>query len=217
MNLKNVKNIVKKLEGIQTVETIMSLLDVNRQGAIHIVYMLRKEGYVKTQRSLSKKRVYNISFENKQGGISYYDIINEHSPKGLKVNAPRVYKIYGRDVTLEETLIFAVKSKKIRLILASLSLFRTISDWSELYRLAKLNKLIREVGALYDLSKKKMRVRRMDGRFRRLMLPSEKDSYRYIIDGYKTNNDEIKEIEKKWKVFIPFNKDDLEYYNRSSE
>lgn len=203
---------VKKLEGVQTIETIMSLLDVNRQKAIYTIHKLKKDGYVKTQREPSKRRIYNISLENKQGGISYYDIINKHAPIGVKINPPETYKIYGREVTLEESLVFAVKSRNIRLLLASLSLFRKITDWFHLYKLAKANYLEREIGALYDISKNVLRARRMDGRVRRLMSPTKEDKWKYIIEKYKTKSKKIEKIENYWKIYIPFNDEDLQSY-----
>lgn len=204
------KDLLKKLEGIQTIDTVMSILDVNKQQAIYHVYRLRKEGYVKTQRSPSKRRVYHISRENRQGGISYYEIINSHSP--VKLSITQTYRIYGRDVSCEETLIFALKSKKIRVILASLALFKKIKDWKLFYKLAKANKVERKAGALYDLSRQLMRTKRMDGRFRRLMMPEADDKFQFIIEGLKTKEEKYRIIEKRWKVFLPFNKNDLEGY-----
>jgi hypothetical protein len=206
-----IKVLLKKLEGIQTVETVMSLLGVDRQGAIYHVHRLRKAGYVKTQRAPSGKRVYQISHENSQGGKSYYEILNRHSP--IKLLSTKTHKIYGRDVTMEETLIFAITSGKIRLILASLSLFRKICNWKLLYRIAKEKGAERKAGALYDLSRHlKMRTRRMDGRFRRLMLPKPYDRFQFIMEGLSTSEEEYRKIEDKWRVYLPFNKSDLEDY-----
>lgn len=204
------KKIVKKIEGIQTIDSIMSILNINRQRAIYVIFKLRRGGYVRTQRMPDKKRVYHISFENVTSGKSYTEIINKYSP--IKIATSETYKIYGRDITLEETLIFAVKSKKFRSILAALSLFRKICDWSLLYALAKDNKMQRQIGALYDLSKKIMRTRRMDGRFRRHMLPSKEDEYQYIIPGLRSKH--FQGIERRWKVYLPFNEDDLSGYMR---
>ena len=68
----------------------------------------------------------------------------------------------------------------------------------------------RKIGALYDLSRKIMRTRKIDSRFKRFMLPRPQDKYQYIIKGLKTKD--FKEIENTWKVYIPFNKADLEAY-----
>ncbi|MBI4176234.1 MAG: hypothetical protein HY518_03450 [Candidatus Aenigmarchaeota archaeon] len=202
------KELLKMLEGIQTIGSIMDMLKANRQRAIYVIYRLRKAGYVRTVKTHAQQRVYHISFENSQPGTGYYDIINRNSP--VRIVAPNVYKIYGREVSLEETVIFAIKTGSLRTVLASLSLFKKISDWPLLYRLAKENHAERKAGALYELSRKILRTRRMDGRIKRLMLPGSGDKYQYIIDGLRTSEKEFKGIERKWKVYIPFNRSDLE-------
>ena len=52
----------------------------------------------------------------------------------------------------------------------------------------------------------------MDGRFRRLMMPEADDKFQFIIEGLRTKEEKYKIIEKRWKVFLPFNKNDLEDY-----
>lgn len=202
------KDALGRLEGVQTIGSIMSVMGVNRARAIYLVHRLRNGGYVRTRMGPGRKRVYDISFGNKLGGTSYYEIINRHSP--IKLLEPETYKIYGREVSLEETLVFAIKSRKIRLILASLALFKSINNWSLLYRLVKANNAGRKAGALYDLSKKIMRVRRMDGRISRLLMPSKGQKYEYIVEGLGSKD--FRKIEDKWKVYIPFNMADLEDY-----
>lgn len=205
-----IKELLKKLEGIQTIETIMSILNVDRNKAIYCVFRLNKEGYVKKQRDPKKRRVYFISFENKLGGTSYYEIINKFSP--IKLSISETYKIYGREIPLEEALIFSIKTKKIRVLLASLSLFKKINNWKLLYKLAKENNAKRKVGALHQLSRKLIRTKKIDGRFLRLMLPKKYDKFEFIIDNLRTREDEYKRIENRWKVYIPFNKADLDDY-----
>ena len=129
------RNVLKKLEGIHTIETVMDTLEVNREKAVYYIYRLRKRGYVKTKKLSNNKRVYNISFKNKLGGESYYDIINKYSP--VKIAKSKNYIIYGKNITLEETIIYAIKTQSFRTILASLILFKKINNWSLLYQLAK--------------------------------------------------------------------------------
>lgn len=204
----DIREALKKLEGVQTIDSIMSILNANRTRAIYLVHRLRKEGYVKTLMTTDRRRVYYISFENKLGGASYYEIINRNSP--VKLVEPETHRTYGREVSLEETLVFALNSGKLRLVLASLALFGKIDDWPLLYRLAKANGIQRKVGALYDLSRKLMRTKRMDGRTKRRMMPRKEDRYQYIIEGFGSSD--YKAIEDKWKVYIPFNRADLEDY-----
>ena len=200
--------LLQKLAGIQTLETVMDLLNVNKRMAIYYLHRLRKEGYVKTKRQSNNRRVYHISLDNKLGGKSYYEVINNYSP--IKISTPVIYKIYGKEPSLEETLIYAIKTKSLRTILASLALFKKISNWAELYHLAKEHHLERQAGALYDLARRIMKVRRMTDRFRNNTLPKEKYTFEYVVLGLKSKD--FKDIEKVWKVYLPFNKRDLEEY-----
>ncbi len=202
------KEALKKVEGIQTVESIMDLLGVSRNKAIYYAHRLNKQGYVKTKRLSNNKRVYNISFENKLGGNSYYDIINQYSP--IKVAVPVVYRIYGKESSLEEALVYAIKTGNFRTILASLALFKKIDDWPKLYNLAKQNRIERQVGALYDVARRIMRVRRMTIRFRNNSIPKNNYKFCYVIPGLRSK--EFQDIEKVWRIYLPFNKKDLEGY-----
>ena len=186
----------------------MTLLGVDRKKAIYYVRRLREQDYVKTRKRPDQTRIYSISFENKLQGVSYYDIINRHSP--VKISAPNISNVYGKHPTIEETIVFAIKTGSLRTILAALALFRKIENWSELYKLGKQNRLERQIGALYDLSRLIMRkVRRMPNRFRNNALP-KKGPFEYTIPGLQSTD--FKNIENVWKVHLPFNRKDLEDY-----
>lgn len=200
--------LLKKLEGVQTIDSASNILKTSKDKAIYYIFRLRKEGYVKTKRLSNNKRVYNISFENKLKGTSYFEIINKYSP--VKIASPITYKIYGKEPSLEETLIYAIKTGSLRAILASLALFKKITDWSKLYQLAKKNRIERQVGALHDLAKKIMRVRRMPDRFRNNALPKKEYNFEYTIPGLMSKD--FKDIENTWKIYLPFNKNDLSDY-----
>ena len=200
--------LLQKLAGIQTIESVIDILRINRKMAIYYLQRLRKEGYVKTRRQSNNRRVYNISLDNKLGGKSYYDIINQYSP--LKISTPTIYRIYGKEPSLEETLIYAIKTKSLRAILASLALFKKINNWVELYHLAKENHIERQVGALYDLARQIIKVRRMGNKFRSSALPKKEYKFEYIVPELKSRD--FTEIEKVWKIYLPFNKKDLEEY-----
>lgn len=202
------KLLLKKLEGIHTIESVMDILDVDKNKAIYYIYRLRKEGYVKTKASSDKKRIYYIYKKNKLGGKSYYEVINSYSP--IKLTESSFYKVYGREPTLEETLIYAIKSKKIRVIIAALSLFKHINNWTLLGELARKNHVERSVGALYDLSRKIMKTRRMTKKLRNSILPSKNAKFTEMIEGFKSKD--FNEIEETWKIRIPLNKEDLEEY-----
>jgi hypothetical protein len=184
-------------------------LNVGRTKAIYVVYKLRKKGFVETKYQSDKTRVYHISPKNALGGTSYIDILNKYSP--LKLLATEIHKIYGREPSIEETLVYAINRRSVRYIIASLSLFRKVKNWSELYKRAKEKDLVREVAALYDISRSVIsKVGRMPKRFKTLATPGKASKYKYIIEGI--DSIDFKNIERKWKVYIPLNYSDLADY-----
>jgi len=204
------QELLTRISGIQTLESIKSALKISDKRAIYLVYRLRKKGYVTTKQGSNHARIYNISKENALGGTNYIDIINKYSP--IKLSSSEIYKIYGREVSIEETIVFAIKTRKLRYIIASLALFRRIKNWVELYRLAKKNNLVREIGALYDIVQAAMpRVKKMPRSYFHYAIPKKSDEFIYIIP--KLSSVDYSSIENKWKVYIPFNKKDLEEYS----
>ena len=204
----DVEKLYKRLKGPNSLVTVMDELKVSRNTAMQYISILRKAGYVRTEYTSEKKRVYYISYRNKMGGVSYYEIINKYAPLGLRI--PKIHLIYGREVSLEETLIFAVKTKEIRVFIASLALFKKINNWSLLYKLAKKEGVLREVGAFYDVASTVVRTRKMSKKFRNLALPKKYSRYIEIIPRIKSKS--FKRIEARWKVYIPLSKGDLEEY-----
>ncbi len=200
--------LLQKLTGIQTIESVMDILHVDKRMATYYLHRLRKEGYVKTRRQSNNRRVYTISLENKLGGKSYYEIINQHSP--IKISTPVIYRIYGKEPSREETLIYAIKTKSLRTILASLALFKKISNWVELYHLAKENHVERQVGALHDLARQVMKVRKMSLTFRKSALPKKGYPFEYVVPGLRSRD--FTGIEKVWKMYLPFNEKDFGEY-----
>jgi hypothetical protein len=175
---------------------------------------MRKLGFVKTSYGAGKKRIYRISMDNKQRGISYTDKINETSPSAsYALVSSNPYYVHGRVPTYEESLIYAIKQKDVRYTIASLILFRKISDWSSLYKMAKKEKLLPQVVALYEIARKNVRkVRRMPKRFLTLAQKMKTNKFQYIVTHI--SSDDFKDVEKKWKVYIPLNRSDLEEYRR---
>jgi hypothetical protein len=208
------EKLAESLQGVYTLETFADRLKVSRNKAIYVIYRLRKIGFVKTSYGAGKKRLYYISLGNKWNGISYTEKINgAHSNPAIKIADAEPYYVYGRDISYEEALIYAIKQRRVRYIIASLALFRKISDWNLLYRLAKKEDLIIEVVALYEVARKIVRkVKKMPKRFLYLAQKSRKNHLEYIIKGL--SSDDFKDSEKKWKVYIPLNRADLEEYRR---
>lgn len=205
----NSLELAQELRGLNTIKMIERTLNVGRTRAIYVIYRLRQKGFVETKYQSDGTRVYHISPQNVLGGTSYIDILNKYSP--LKLLATEVYKIYGREPSIEETLVYAIDHRSVRYIIASLILFRKVKNWSELYKRAKKKNLVRELAALYDISRLVIpKVGRMPQRFKTLATPKKSDKYRAIIEGISSID--FKNIEKKWKVYIPLNYSDLTDY-----
>ncbi|PIN88466.1 hypothetical protein COU61_04800 [Candidatus Pacearchaeota archaeon CG10_big_fil_rev_8_21_14_0_10_35_13] len=121
--------------------------------------------------------------------------------------------MYGRIPSYEETLIHAIKQRDVRYLIASLILFRKITNWSLLYKLAKKENLVKEIAALYEVARRTIRkVRRIPKRFLHLAQKNKTKKFSYIINHL--SSDDYKDIEKKWKVHIPLNHEDLEEYTK---
>jgi len=204
-----IEKVAQKLHGLQTISSICKNLNVSKKTATNYIYELRRRGYVKTTRGSRGIRFYEISqYPKKELGYpGLYDIINKYSK--IKVTKPYEYRIHDKKITIEEAIIRAIKTQDFRIVMASMGLFKYIENWSLLYNIAKKERIGRYVGALYDLSRKYIRVRRMDKRIKRWLLKSETRS-KYIIPKLKSKD--FIDIEKRWHVFIPFNKKDLARY-----
>ena len=106
-------------------------------------------------------------------------------------------------------IVKAVQTGDFRTVLAALNLFSKIKDWALLGEIAKRENVGRKIGALYDAARTIIRVKRMDQRTRKSLLKSKIDS-KFIVKNAKTKD--LKNIEKSWNVYLPFNKADLEAY-----
>ncbi len=202
------QEMAKQLRGMQTVSSISRKLGIGRRTAINYICEMRKGGYVTESRGKNKTRIYEISplTGRMHGYPGLYDIINSNSP--IKLVKPYEHRVYC-EMSVEEAIVRAIKTRDFRAILASLALFRKVKDWSLLYKLAKEENLQRQVGALYDLARKCIRVRKMDKRIRNNMKQS-KNVEKFIIKNMKSSD--FTGIEKEWGIFVPFNKSDLNRY-----
>jgi DNA-binding PadR family transcriptional regulator len=212
--MKNEKyaSILSIIEGTQTIDDIQEKLKIDRAKAIYLLYRLRKLGYIRTKYLPNKKRIYSITPLNKQKGKSYLEAFNENMPNSaFKINDKEDHFVHGTKIKSEDLLIYALKKGNIRFVISSLIFFRKIEDWSYLYRLAKKEGLARQISALYEVARLFIKkTRKMPKRFKSFSAPKKDDKYLYIIKGFNSND--FKSIEKKWKVYIPLNRADLEEY-----
>lgn len=209
MESKRVFELAKRLEGPQTISSIQNKLGMTRATAIKTVHLLRKEGLVKTSGGGEQPRIYKISRTPyiMVGGPGLYDIINKYSK--IKLTEPFKHRIMDREMSIEEAIVRAVLTGDYRVILASLGLFNHVKNWPLLYALAKREGIRRKIGALYDTARKTVKVRKMDKKIREALIKAKEKS-RFIIPGIKSHD--FMDIEKTWKIHIPFNKADLWRY-----
>ena len=205
----NCKKLSKALEGLNTIESIKRKLNVKRATAIKYIHLLRKKGLVETKVGSKKIHLYNIKRIPiiNIGNPGFYEILNKNS--SIKINPPYEHRVIGRKISIEETIAWAASTDNIRIHIAVLALFNKVINWSELYKWAKIYGVRRKVGALYDIARTILKTRRMDLRIRKKLL-SVKNEDKYLIHNIKAKD--FKEIEKTWKIYIPFNRKDLERY-----
>ena len=65
------KDLMRKLSGVQTIKSIRSRLNIDRNKAIYIVHRLRKKGYVLTKQDSDNSRIYFIAKENEVNNIRF--------------------------------------------------------------------------------------------------------------------------------------------------
>jgi len=204
---KDVKELAAKLAGMQTAESAARALNIRKKTMINYISKLRKLGLVETTRGAGKKRLYRIyATRQPEKGTGLYAFISKNSK--VKVIPRQEVYVYN-ELSIEKAIVKAIESRDFRIILAALGLFSKVTNWPDLNKLAKKAHVQRKVGALYELAKKVMRVRHIDRRTLN-SLQTGKDCGRYIILNLKSKD--FKSLEKRWKVYIPFNLKDLEEY-----
>jgi len=198
----------KEVEGIYSVEALAKRMGVGKRTAVNYVHELRKKGFVETMRGKRGKRLYKINPLRLRniGNPGIYDLLNRYS--SLKLQSGVRERIVGYRIEKpEELLVRALLTRDFRVVLSAVELFRIIKDWKYLYSLAKKHKLERFIAALYFLSRRYFRVRRMDHRMLN-MIRKSKIKERYLIPNIESSD--FKDIQKEWGVFLPFNKSDMD-------
>src|SRR3989344_633061 len=204
MNEDKLLEILKTLEGLQTIDTAAEALHMKKQSTLNLMVKLKKERYATVSGGGKQKRIYKITTTRQLPRVSgMFDILNKYNPN-FKLNPwydHQVHGIYGP----EEALIDAIQTKSFRVILASMRLFNHITSWPKLYKLSKEKDCWQQVGALYDVARLSWKVKSMPPYYSSFTFKKKK----YLIRPYPTQEDIFKPIAKKWKVFIPFKKGDL--------
>ena len=201
--------IAKKLEGLQTADSMAKNLNIGRRTAINYVWMLRKKGLAETIYGKRRIRMYRISTIKapKLGYPGLYEHLNQYSK--IKIYAPYANRIYDHKPTAEEMIVRAIKTGDLRTVLSSLALFNKVKSWARLSQMAKKENVGRKIGALYDAARTIIRVKRMDKRARKALLKSKIED-KFIVKNARTRD--LEWIERTWNIYMPFNKADLEAY-----
>ena len=189
--------VLYKLEGLQTIDTVMNILNIKRQSALNLLSKLKKQQHL-TTKSQGHHRIYKITMrKQRKRHPGMFDIVNKHSPH-MKLNEWYDHQVHGK-YTEEDALVDAIKTKSFRAILASLHLFKHIKDWKRLYKRAQENDCWQQVGALYEVAKLHYRVHRIPKNY----TFNKSKTWKQITKLKNKNN--FPEIQKRYKVYIPFN------------
>ena len=199
------RELLWKLEGLHTVETVAETLGIRRQTALNLLSKLKKVRHVTVKGGGRKKRLYTITLRRQLPRMpGMFDIINKYSPH-LKINPWYDHQVHG-PYGPEEALVDALQTESFRLILASMCLFNHITNWQKLYRLAQQKGCWQKVGALYDVARMFMKVRKMPEKYR---IGNFMKSIVSLIRDYKTKEQKFYQVEHRWKVAIPFRQGDI--------
>ena len=193
---------LKKIEGLQTVETITEKLKIKRQSAINLVSRLRKQGYATTRGGGKKIRLYRITqTKQRKREIGMFDILNRYN-QNFQLREWYDHQVHGK-YTVEDAIVDAIQTGSFRAILATLRLFNHVTDWPRLYRLAREKRIWQKVGALYDTSRLYFKARKMPKKYNN---PNSKN-WKQLTQLKDRNN--FPDIQKKWHVYMPFNEKDI--------
>ncbi len=196
------EEVLLKLEGLHTAETAAKALGIGRQSTINILSRLKKEGYVTVSGGGKQPRLYKVTRRKQMPrDPGMFDIINKYSP--MKLSPWYDHQVHGR-YGPEEALVDAIQTRSFRVILASMRLFNHITDWPRLYRLAKERGVWKKIGAIYDVAKRFIRVKKQPELYAHKCAPY--GEWQQLTQLKKKN---FPDIAEKWHVYIPFNMNDL--------
>src|SRR3989344_1548146 len=201
----NQDEILRKLEGLHTVETVMKTLNITRQSALNLLSRLKKQQHVTTSGGGKQVRFYKIMMRKQLPRVpGMFDIINKYSPH-MKLAPWYDHQVHG-PYGPEEALIDAIQTKSFRVILASLRLFNHITDWPKLYRLAKAKDCWPQVGALHDVAQLFFRVRKLPSSYAK----GNGKHQGFLTREYETTESAFLPVAQKWNVPIPFRWRDID-------
>ncbi|HLC65676.1 MAG TPA: hypothetical protein VJI46_06155 [Candidatus Nanoarchaeia archaeon] len=205
--MKDIGGILKRIEGKQTADTIAKSLGIKQESALNLIARLKKQGFVATEGGGRQKRIYSISTRRIPAENGMFAVINRHAK--AKVVPEFIHTVHGR-YGPEGAIIDAIKLGDIRVLQGSLYLFNHIKDWTRLHALARKHNVEAILGALYDLTRKVIKARKMPIKMRKALLVKRPKKLIELIRGLRTDSKWIGEISAEWGVKLPFSARDVE-------
>src|SRR3989344_3475286 len=205
MNEDKLLEILKTLEGLQTIDTAAEALHMKKQSTLNLMVKLKKERYATVSGGGKQKRIYKITTTRQLPRVpGMFDILNKYNPN-FKLNPWYDHQVHG-PYGPEEALIDAIQTKSFRVILASLRLFNHITDWSKLYKLAKEKDCWPQVGTLHDVAQLFFRVRKLPSSYAK----GNGKHQGFLTREYETTESAFLPVAQKWNVPIPFRWRDID-------
>jgi len=190
----------KMLEGRQTLETISAITKLKKTSSLNLISKLKKAHYLVKTGGGKQKRIYIISQRKIFPRNGMFEILNKYAKEKI---IPPFNHIAHSKYKIEDAVIDLMLLKNTRVNINIFPLFNHIKDWNYLYNLSKRKNIARNVGLFYDIARQIKKTRKMPENIYKRFLNSEN----YM--PYKISGSDFKELEKKWRLKVPFNRSDL--------
>lgn len=195
------EEILRKLEGLHTLDTIVDVLRIKHSSALNLIARLRKEQHLTSSGGGKRKRLYKITMRKQRPRVmGMFDILNKNS-QHMQLAPWYDHQVHGR-YTVEDAIVDAMLTRSFRVILVSLRSYPKVKNWVYLHRLAKDKGCWQEIGAMHDLARLYFRVKPISRKPGTENLEWKKISR---LDDRKN----YPEIQSRWCVVIPFNEKDM--------
>ncbi len=145
-----------------TVETLAKSRGITRQAAINFISRLKKKGLVTASGGGHQKKIYTITALPQTATNGFYDVVNRYADNKL-VPAFKHY-VHGA-YTIENAIIDGILLNDERTREATKALFNHVTNWQQLFALAKKKEIEQNVRQLYAEARTTRRVRRIPKRY----------------------------------------------------
>jgi len=199
MNLEK----LRKIEGLQTLESISKKLNLTRNSSMNLISKLRREGYVISTGGGRHIKIYKISLKKlPQFQDGMFDILSKNTP--IKLYPYYTHKVMGI-YKIEDAIVDLLKLGDVRPIVGSAYLLNKVKDWHYLCKKAK--GMEAKLGALYDFTRTVRKTRKMPKDVRNALLKKRPKKMKYWLLEKKP-----REFEKIWNTTVPLRGGDFDQY-----